>query len=111
MINKEELLDIQNGFRITDDNGNDTGPILTGGAVSPLGIDFPTDTLYVQNKTDGLAIWRKFGNGINDWTIYDGSVRCDELDHDLTIPTNTVKLLAPRKVNGCIKLDGRIKVI
>lgn len=112
-INKDRAHEVDHGLIVNDTNLGNTieGPFYTGGPSVPLGMNLPESSVYIQNKSDGLVIWRKFGNGINDWTIYDGSVRCDELNHDLFVPVNTVKLLAPRKVNECIKLNGRIKVI
>lgn len=112
-INKEKSFEVEHGLDVYDpNNGNQiSGPFYTGGPSEPYGLNLPEETIYVQNKSDGIVIWRKFGNGIDDWTVYDGSVRCDDLDHDLIVPINTVKLLAPRKVNECIKLDGRIRVV
>ena len=112
-INKDRAHEVDHGLIVnhTDLGNTIEGPFYTGGPSSPIGLNLPESSVYIQNKSDGLVIWRKFGNNIDDWTIYDGSVRCDDLVHDLTVPENTVKLLAPRKIHGCIRLSGRIKVI
>lgn len=58
---KELAFDSENGFVISD------GPYLYGGASSPVGLDYPTDTIYFQTTASGVLIWRKFGAGVNDW--------------------------------------------
>lgn len=55
---------VDNGFLVDEENG---GPFYTGGVASPIGLDLPTQTLYVQPTVDGPIIWRKFGTGVNDW--------------------------------------------
>lgn len=65
MINVNELQEIENGIKITDDQGGDVGPVLTGGVDSPIGLDLPEGSLYL--RTNGET-WRKSGAGINDWS-------------------------------------------
>lgn len=63
-VNKAQ--EIQNGLRVSD-NGTE-GPFYTGGPTSPVGLDLPVDTIYVQNiGTGGVVVWRKYDTGVNDW--------------------------------------------
>lgn len=50
-----------NGFLITD------GPFYTGGTASPIGLDLPTGTFYLQDTASGVLIYRKFGANVADW--------------------------------------------
>ena len=61
-INKAYSVD--NGVIIDEENG---GPFYTGGTASPVGLDLPTQTFYVQPTAGGPILWRKFGVGVNDW--------------------------------------------
>jgi hypothetical protein len=65
-------MDIDKAFAVTngllvDESLN--GPFYTGGTVSPIGLDLPQSTFYLQTVTGGVLIWRKFGAGVNDWRI------------------------------------------
>jgi hypothetical protein len=63
MLVSTKLHEVENGLRISD------GPIFTGGPSSPVGLDFPVDTIYGQNLGNGgVVLWRKYNTGINDWT-------------------------------------------
>jgi len=55
---------VENGVIIDEDNG---GPFYSGGTASPIGLDLPTQTFYVQPTAGGPIIWRKFSTGVNDW--------------------------------------------
>lgn len=54
----------ENGVIIDEQNG---GPFYTGGAASPVGLDLPTGTFYLQSTVSGVLIWRKFGALVTDW--------------------------------------------
>jgi len=58
-----------NGFLVTD------GPFYTGGALSPVGLGLPSNTIYVQTLASGILVWQKFGAGdtASDWRIYPAS--------------------------------------
>lgn len=45
----------------------ENGPFYTGGESSPVGLDLPVSTLYCQNTSTGIVVWRKYGIGTNDW--------------------------------------------
>lgn len=49
------------GFKITN------GPFIFGGSASPVGLNFPTDTIYIQTSSSGDKFWRKWNSGNNDW--------------------------------------------
>lgn len=66
-IDAAKAFEADNGFR-PNENGTQ-GPFYTGGPASPVGLDLPVDTFYVQNQgTGGVVLWRKYGTGVNDWT-------------------------------------------
>lgn len=52
---------------ITNPDETTDGPFYTGGPSSPVGLDLPERTFYLQNISGGVLIWRKFGVGNNDW--------------------------------------------
>ena len=64
-LNQARVHEVENGLRIND--GDSQGPIFTGGPLSPVGLDFPIGTFYVQNNGTGAVIWRKYAAGVNDW--------------------------------------------
>jgi len=57
--------ELEHGFSIGDD-----GPFYTGGTADPTGLDLPLGTLYTQPTATGIALWKKFGSGINDWVLF-----------------------------------------
>lgn len=65
-LDPNKVFEAQSGFRVLD--GVTEGPIYTGGPVSPVGLDFPIGTLYVENSSTGPMLWKKYGSGVNDWT-------------------------------------------
>lgn len=64
-LDPNKVFEAQSGFRVLD--GATEGPIYTGGPVSPVGLDFPVGSFYVQNNATGAVIWRKWGASLNDW--------------------------------------------
>lgn len=64
-LNPNRVFEAEGGFRVLD--GTTEGPIYTGGPASPVGLDFPVGTFYVQNNGTGAVIWRKWNTGVNDW--------------------------------------------
>ena len=67
MNDYDKALSIDNGLIVDEEN---SGPFLTGGVASPIGLDLPTETIYLQPTSGGTEIWRKFGVGVNDWRKY-----------------------------------------
>lgn len=103
--------DINRAFDVSNGIVIDEGTFLTGGANSPLGLDLPVDTLYIQNKTDGILIWRKFSSDINDWLVVDHTERVDAIDYDIKVPSGNVYKLFNREVNCELYIDGEVYVI
>lgn len=64
MIDVLKAFAVANGITI---NESTDGPFITGGPSSPIGLDLPTSTFYLQTVSGGVLIWRKFGAGVNDW--------------------------------------------
>ena len=63
-----KTFDADNGFVVN--TTDDTGPFFTGGSASPVGLNLPTRTLYIQtNSASKAIIWQKFSTGVNDWRI------------------------------------------
>jgi len=71
-IEKEKSFVVLNGVDVSyQDSGVDViGPFFTGGPTSPVGLDLPIETMYVQNDAAGVVLWEKFGSGVTDWKIY-----------------------------------------
>lgn len=57
---------VSNGLRI---NESLDGPFITGGPLSPIGLDLLIGTIYFQPKGNGFDLWQKFGAGVNDWEV------------------------------------------
>ena len=68
MVDISKAQEIENGLQITD------GPFITGGALSPIGLDLPKYTVYVHNTDNGIEFWKKYGDGVNDWAKIFGAV-------------------------------------
>lgn len=58
--------EVLNGVDISPEEGVD-GPFITGGPMSPIGLDIPIRSIYYQNDSAKVKIWLKFGIGVNDW--------------------------------------------
>lgn len=71
-LDRERTFEVDNGIVIIDPS-NGTSATITGGVNSPLGLDFPAGSVYVQKNTNESVLWEKFGAGVNDWQIYKGS--------------------------------------
>ena len=67
-IVKNDSQEVQGGIVVSD--GITEGPFYTGGPNSPVGLDLPTDTIYVQNTASGTLIWQKFGASTANWRLY-----------------------------------------
>lgn len=111
MINKDELLEIENGLKVANDDGGDSGPIYTGGSELPFGQDLPVDSLYTQSRSDGVLVWRKYGTGVNDWLVDNNTHRADIVDYDIKIPSQNVYDLREREINCELFVDGEVYVI
>lgn len=62
----DNAFEILNGLDIVPEVGVE-GPFITGGPSSPVGLDLPIRTLYLQNDTSGVKYFIKFGAGTGDW--------------------------------------------
>jgi hypothetical protein len=62
MTNLNRAYEVNNGIVINED-----GAYLTSGSSSPVGLDLPVRTIYLQLTASGLIYWRKFAAGVNDW--------------------------------------------
>ena len=70
MIDVSESFEASNGFTIIDTNpDNSEGPFVTGGSSTPIGLDLPQRTLYIQQTSNGVDLWRKYGLAVNEWEI------------------------------------------
>jgi hypothetical protein len=112
-INVDKAFEVNSGVVVNDESSGNTveGPFFTGGPNIPLGLNLPEKTIYNQVKSDGIVVWRKFGNGINDWSIQDGELRRDTIDHDLYIPSNTTSVITSREINREVFVDGELYIL
>ena len=108
-VNK--AFEVINGVLVNENSAGNVieGPFYTGGPNSPVGLNLPEKTVYVQNKIDGMLIWRKFGNGVNDWCIHDGLYRHDEHASIFVIPANNTYVAYQMKVGVKLNLHGRLR--
>lgn len=69
MVDLRKAFEVNEGILVNLENAGtfSEGPFLTGGTISPVGLNLPEKTIYLQNTAAGIIIWRKFGNGVNDW--------------------------------------------
>lgn len=87
MFNKDRADEIQEGLIINQDDNGDLveGPFYTGGPTSPIGLDLPTNTFYIQNEAAGISIWKKFGAGSANWRKYSAQdIPFDPSNTDIT---------------------------
>ena len=110
MIEIDELEELENGVKVTHKDDTE-GPIFTGGPSIPMGLDFPVNTFYTQNRVDGVKVWRKFGSGINDWCEQDGAVRNDVANYDFHVPANTTIVTPCREFDGDIIVNGELYIL
>lgn len=115
MINQNKSFSMQNGFKPLDETIE--GPFYTGGPSSPVGLNLPTDSFYVQNQgVGGVVLWRKYGAGANDWIkaqpmdFYQSVSSVAETSTSSTT-TNTTKLtlVTPSLPSGSYRLGWRYK--
>ena len=53
--------EISSGVKITD------GPLFIGGTASPVGLDEPLYSVYVQELSNGIIFWKHKSSDPNDW--------------------------------------------
>lgn len=87
MTNPDKSYEVDNGFTVKD------GPSITGGSSSPIGLDRPTSTIYIQTEATGIKIWRHFSTNVNDWQtinqeIYSTTLPSIVLSHNANISNN-----------------------
>ena len=107
VIEIDELVEIENGLKIETKEGVE-GPIYLGGPLIPIGLDFPLNTHYVETRTDGVKVWRKFGNDPNQWCEQDGAFRNDVANFDFYVPLKTLITTPCRQFDGDIIVDGEM---
>jgi hypothetical protein len=85
MTNLSRAYELENGLKLGEE-----GPYVTGGSSTPVGLDLPELTIYIQNIADGNIIWRKFGTGVNDWRklSHQDVSALNALDENLLVETN-----------------------
>lgn len=112
-ISKDKAQEVANGVIINDNNSGNTieGPFYTGGPSEPLGLNLPVNTVWIQNKSDGILTWRKFGIGVNDWSIQESNLRREDVNHDYYIPSDTTTIVASRSFNEETFIDGELFVL
>jgi hypothetical protein len=44
------------------------GPFFTGGTASPVGLDLPVATIYVQTLSTGVVLWKHNSATASDWS-------------------------------------------
>lgn len=64
MVDANKAYEVENGFLVED------GPFYTGGAISPVGLDAPTNTVYTQHDATGITFWKKYGALTTEWRPY-----------------------------------------
>lgn len=113
-LTASKVFETQNGFKVLD-NGTE-GPIYTGGPSSPVGLDFPVGSFYVQNNGTGAVIWRKWGAGNNDWAqaqpndfFQVASAIAESSTTSTTTWTTKVSLATPALPLGNYRLGWRYK--
>lgn len=106
-INADKAFEVSSGLVVNDRaNGNTIeGPFFTGGPSSPIGLNLPTGSYYVQNRTDGVLVWRKYGNNSTDWTQDNATYRNDYVD-DIYIPAGNTRTIAGGEFEKEMIIDG-----
>lgn len=112
-INADKAFEVSSGLVVNDraDGNTVEGPFYTGGPSNPIGLNLPTGSYYVQNKSDGILVWRKFGNSVNDWAVHDDLKRTDPINHDVNVPAENILQLFNREINGELYVDGEVYVV
>lgn len=113
-LNPNRVFEAEGGFRVLD--GTTEGPIYTGGPLSPVGLDFPVGTFYVQNNGTGAVIWRKWNTGVNDWVraapndfFQTALAAAESSTTSTTTWTTKVSLVTPTLPSGDYRLGWRYK--
>lgn len=66
MFERSKAFAVQSGVLINDSL---SGPFITGGPGSPVGVDAPVGTVYLQPIASGFDLWEKQGAGPNQWGV------------------------------------------
>lgn len=114
-IDVNKTFEVANGLRVSD-NGTE-GPLYTGGPTSPVGLDLPVDSFYVQNQgSGGVVLWRKYGTGTSDWTKaspMDFRQKASDASETSTTSTTTflnkLSLTTPTLPTGDYEISWRYK--
>jgi len=109
MLELEEVVNIENGIQVSDSENND-GPIYTGGANVPLGLDFPVNTYYTQVTSSGVKLWRKFGSAVFDWIVHDDVTRAEKIDYDIKVPSGNIHKAFCLEFNKELSIDGEVYI-
>lgn len=89
-----KAFEVSNGIILNEADG---GPYATGGTASPVGLNLPESTIYIQNTINGFILWKKYNDNPNSWRIFDTT----------DIPYNPVGKpnLDPSDTNASLALD------
>lgn len=111
-MNYSKAYEVYNGLLvINEDFGNTTdGPFLTGGPSLPFGLNLPTNTFYVQTDMDGITLWRKYGNGTNDWLVHDNVTKVKNIDYDIFVPSQNRYNARKLSFNKELVIDGEVYI-
>ena len=109
-IDANKAHEVSDGLLVYEKSSGNTieGPLYTGGPSVPLGLNLPENTFYVQNRSDGNLIWRKFGNGVNDWAVQENLYRTGAVAYDVYVPVDNVHIAHNEVFEGEIFIDGEI---
>lgn len=86
--------DVNKAFEVDSDGILiEDGPYVIGGSASPVGIDAPLKTIYIQEETDGIKIWKHFTTNPNDWQTTNSEIYANSppplvLSHNGTLSNN-----------------------
>lgn len=68
--NIDDAFEVDNGIILDESTGL---PYITGGLSSPVGLDLPEETLYLQGTNSGFVLWKKYNDNPNSWRIFDST--------------------------------------
>lgn len=90
MTDINRAFDIENGITI------EGGSFITSGPNSPVGLDLPEGTFYIQSTSNGHIVWNKFGATTSNWRKLSGQDVPSKyvLDDNLTIGQNNSLMFA-----------------
>lgn len=112
-IDSTKAFEVSNGVLVYENAAGNVvdGPFITGGVSTPLGLDLPTNSFYIQVKNNGLLFWRKFSTGNNDWSVHENLNRTESIDYDIHVPIDSSYQLHSRETDCEMFIDGEVYII